>query len=231
MRITQNEIQKLFLEKSLIFHLETRRLENERISKSQNLAILQNQFHILSDQILLSCDNSHTHLELTKLIKNLTSKFQFWSDERRHRKFDNLLRTQESEYNVANVINRTDVVIRPYVFELLKNGKNLGIGSAFNNSNNILEIDRLFNKFATSARNNAVSEHLIARIKGLSILAGEDINSFRTHDSRITELKQFSKKYPENILLQVDKSPDLIYVKKSEYFEKNNDFFGHNLKG
>ena len=158
-------------------------------------------------------------------------KFQFWSDERRHRKFGNLLRTQESEYNVANVINRTDIVIPPNVYELLKHGKNLGIGSAFNNSNNILDIDSLFNKFATSARNNAVSEHLIARIKGLSILAGEDINSCRTHDSRITELKQCLKKYPEHILLQVEKSPDLTYVKKSEYFDKINDFWAIILKG
>ena len=88
--------------------METRRLENERNAKSQNLAILQNQFDNLSDQILNSCNNPHTHLELIKFIKNLTSKFQFRSDQRRHKKFDNLLGIRDSEYNVANVINRTD---------------------------------------------------------------------------------------------------------------------------
>ena len=81
--------------------METRRLENERNAKSQNLAILQNQFDNLSDQILNSCNNPHTHLELIKFIKNLTSKFQFRSDQ----KFDNFLGIRDSEYNEANVIN------------------------------------------------------------------------------------------------------------------------------
>ena len=93
-----------------------------------------------------------------------------------------------------------------------------------------MEIEKLNSKFASTARQNAVSEHLIARIKGLSILAGEDINSCRTHDSRVAELKQFLKKHPQNILLQVDKTPDLIYVEKSEYFEKINDFLGENFE-
>ena len=211
-RITKNEIKKLSLDKPLIYTLETRRLENERNAKSQNLAILQNQFDNLSDQILNSCNNPHTHLELIKFIKNLTSKFQFRSDQRRHKKFDNLLGIRDSEYNVANVINRTDTEIPPNVYKLLQHGKNLGIGSFFDSSNNILEIEKLNSKFASTARQNAVSEHLIARIKGLSILAGEDINSCRTHDSGVAELKQFLKKHLKNILLHVDKSPDLIYV-------------------
>ena len=32
------------------------------------------------------------------------------------------------------------------------------------------------------------------------------------------------------MLLQVDESPDLIYVEKSEYFDKINDFLGENFE-
>jgi hypothetical protein len=109
-------------------------------------------------------------------------------------------------------------------------GKNVRIGAPFSNSNNILQVDKLFNNFANSARKSKVSELLIGRMKSLSALAGIDIQSCRTDDSRVNELMQCLKKNPKNIMLQVDKSPDLIYVKKCEYFEKINEFFGDNFE-
>ena len=59
---------------------------------------------------------------------------------------------------------------------------------------------------------------------------GLDIESCKTNDSRIVELKKFLNKYPENILLKVDKAPDLIYVPKSDYYEKIEEFLGKNFE-
>jgi hypothetical protein len=87
-------------------------------------------------------------------------------------------------------------------------------------STNILEIDKLFHTFENIASKNNISELLIAKIKGLSIMSGLNIQSCTTDDSRVTELKNFLKKYPRNILLQVDKSLDLINVRKSDYIAK-----------
>jgi hypothetical protein len=97
---------------------------------------------------------------------------------------------------------------------MLRLGKNRGVGAPFSDNTNILEIDKLFNCFEKTARKNNIPERLIARIKGLSNLTGLDVESCKTDDPRVTEFKAFLKKYPQNILLQVDKSSDLIYVKK-----------------
>ena len=78
----------------------------------------------------------------------------------------------------------------------------------------------MFSSFQDNARKNKIPELLIARIKGLATMAGVDIQTCKTEDPRVHELKSFLKKYPENLLLQVDKSPDLIYVKRADYFEK-----------
>jgi hypothetical protein len=59
---------------------------------------------------------------------------------------------------------------------------------------------------------------------------GLDVKSWKTVDFRVTELKMFLKKCPQNILLHVDKSPDLIYVNKSGYVEKIRNFLFSNFE-
>ena len=88
----------------------------------------------------------------------------------------------------------------------------------------------MFSSFQDNARKNKIPELLIARIKGLATMAGVDIQTCKTEDPRVHELKSFLKKYPENLLLQVDKSPDLIYVKRADYFEKIQHFLGPNFQ-
>ena len=93
------------------------------------------------------------------------------------------------------------------------------MGSPFSDSRNALEIDKLFNCFENTARKNNISELLIGRVKPSSAHTGIDLQSCNTDDFRVTEMKKFLKKNPQTILLQVDKSPDLIYVRKSDYLE------------
>ena len=133
-------------------------------------------------------------------------------------------------FNTANVFNRTDTLIPEQVFELLQQGKNTGIGSPFSDSSNIIEVDKLFSRFENVARQNDISELLIARIKGHSNLSALDIQACKTNDPRVIELKRFLNNNPENLLLRVDKSPDLIYVRKSDYFEKIREFLGPNFE-
>ena len=113
----------------------------------------------------------------------------------------------------------TKIITRQlFIIELTpKLGKNRGVGSPFSDSTNTLEIDKLFNCFENTARKNNISELLIGRVKALSAHTGLDLQSCNTDDFRVTELKIFLKKHSQNILLQVDKSPDLIYVRKSDY--------------
>ena len=66
--------------------------------------------------------------------------------------------------------------------------------------------------------------------KALSAHTGLDLQSCNTDDFRVTESKIFLKKHYQNILLQVDKSPDLIYVRKSDYLEKIKDILGSNFE-
>ena len=125
-------------------------------------------------------------LILSKLLPK--QKFEFRSDERRSRKFDKLVETRDLNFNTANVHNRTDIEMLPKVLDLLQLGKNRGVGAPFrDDSTNILEIDKLFHTFENIARKNNISELLIAKIKGLSIMSGLDIQSCTTDDSRVTE--------------------------------------------
>ena len=50
-----------------------------------------------------------THLKLLHLVKNTTLKFESRSDQKRHQKFENLIRARDTDFNTTNVINRTDV--------------------------------------------------------------------------------------------------------------------------
>ena len=224
-RVPPNEVKSLGINSQEQKNIENRKLLYERNEKCRSLDILRHEFAILSNEILSICNNSIIHFKFINFIKIITKKFEFRSDERRSRKFDKLVETRDLNFNTANVHNRTDIEIPPKVLDLLQLGKNRGVGAPFrDDSTNILEIDKLFHTFENIARKNNISELLIAKIKGLSIMSGLDIQSCTTDDSRVTELKNFLKKYPQNILLQVDKSPDLIYVRKLDYIEKIKNF-------
>ena len=229
-RLSPHEVQSLRISSTEKLTIENRTLLYERNKKSENLASLLNDFDILSNEILFLCENPFTHFKLISFIKILVKKFESRSDERRSKKFNKLVETRDAFYNTAIVYNRTDVEIPSQVLDLLKFGKNLGVGAPFSDSTNILEIDKLFNCFEYTARQNNISELLIGRIKSLSALTGLDIDSCKTDDSRVTALKNFLKKYPENILLRVDKSPDLIYVQKADYLHKITNFLGSNFE-
>ena len=80
--------------------------------------------------------------------------------------------------------------------------KNTGIGSPFSDSSNIIEVDKLFSRFENVARQNDISELLIARIKGHSNLSALDIQACKTNDPRVIELKRFLNNNPStNVII------------------------------
>ena len=71
-----------------------------------------------------------------------------------------------------------------------------------------------------------MSELTLARIKSHATLCGLDIYDCTTNNPDVLELKRFLKANQQIILLEVDKSPDLIFLNKIDYHQKLNDFIG-----
>ena len=137
---------------------------------------------------------------------------------------------RETSYNTVTVHNRTNVEIPQNILNLLSLGKNRGIGSPFKDNNCILEVDRLFQSFQKVARQQNMSELTLARMKSHATLCGLDIYDCTTNNPDVLELKRFLKANQQIILLEVDKSPDLIFLNKIDYHQKLNDFIGKNFE-
>ena len=137
---------------------------------------------------------------------------------------------RETTYNTVTIHNRTNVDIPQNILNLLSLGKNRGIGFPFKDNNCILEVDKLFNCFQKVAREQNMSELTLARMKSHATLCGLDIYDCTTNDPDVLELKRFLKANDQIILLEVDKSPDLIFLNKTDYHQKLNDFIGNNFE-
>ena len=56
-----------------------------------------------------------------------------------------------------------------------------------------------------------------------SILTSLDIDECKTDDLRVKKFKIFLKNHPDQMFLQIDKGPNLIFLDKKTYFDKLND--------
>ena len=148
--------------------------------------------------------------------KNLKKR----QDLKRENKLKMLMSERDALLNKVTVHNITDVIILDIIMDLLSIGKNWGIGSPFKDNKAILEVDRLFDAFQREARKCNISELTLARMKSHATLCGLDIYDCTTNDQNVTDLKKFLKENPQIILLEVDKSPDLIFLHKTDYHEK-----------
>ena len=145
--------------------------------------------------------------------KNLTSK-----------KLKNLIFEFESNFVTVNFQNQTNIVIPPEIPE------NQGVASPFKNPANILEIDNLVLNFQNTARNENVSELTLARIKSHAAISGLDIHDCTTFNPKVQDFKNFLKNHPDQIFISVDKSSDIMFMNKIDYFSKVNDFLGENFE-
>ena len=160
------------------------------------------------------------------LINNNVFKFEQKSDLRRSKKLKNLIFELETSFNTVNIHNRTNIVIPSNIIDIIKLGKNRGIGSPFKDPANILEIDNLVLNFQNTARNENVSELTLARIKSHAAISGLDIHDCTTFNPKVQDFKKKFKNHPDQIFISVDKSPDIMFMNKIDYFSKVNDFSG-----
>jgi hypothetical protein len=129
--------------------------------------------------------------------------------------------------NKAKIINNTGVTIPPEVVSLLEFGNKFSVGGSTNvdSSEIYLELNKLWETFLPQGRKLGVSELDIQNIRAYIQLCGKDLTGCATRDSRISAFFEFKKKFPNIVLLTVDKSHDFIFITKSEYQEKLNALF------
>jgi hypothetical protein len=63
-------------------------------------------------------------------------------------------------------------------------------------------------------------------MKSHATLCGSDVHDCTTENPKINHFKNFIKNNEDDIFLAVDKSQDLIFLSKLDYFKKVNDFLG-----
>ena len=155
-KISTTQMLKVCLTKLEIKRFETRKLEKERNKKTTELKILEHQFNLLSQKILNLCYIPTDHIFFLNLIKNNVRKFEQKSDLRRSKKLQNLVFELETDFNVVNIHNRTNITMPQNIIDVIRFGKNRGIGSPFKDHTNIIEIDKLVKSFEHNARKNNV---------------------------------------------------------------------------
>ena len=222
-------ITKVCLTKLEIKRFETRKLEKARNKKTSELQISENYFNHLSRQILNLC-NIPDHIFFINLIKNNVSKFEQKSDLRRSNKLKNLIFDLETDYNTITIHNRTNVTIPPNIIKVLELGQNRGIGSPFKDPTNILEIDKLVTTFQKEARKDNISELTLARMKAHAQLASLDVHDCTIFDQEIQDFRKFINNHKDQIFVSVDKSPDIMFINKIDYFKKVDNFLGDNFE-
>ena len=116
------------------------------------------------------------------------------------------------------------------VIDLLSLGKTRGCGSFISNPTNILQVDDLFENFQGEARKQKNPELTIAKIKAFSILTSLHIDECKTNDSRVKDFKKFLKEHQEQMFLQIDKGPNLIFIDKKTYHQKLNNLLDNQFE-
>ena len=99
-----------------------------------------------------------------------------------------------------------------------------------------LNLIDFFKKIEAVCKAEGVSELNIEHLRVHTLITGEELTPCDTRDQRITDFFTFKKRYPNIILVLVDKSDDFVFLTRDQYhekiikeldapeFEKNNDF-------
>ena len=210
---------------------ETRKNERREIEKK--IQINKNEVTILENKFENTLLTFRSSFKLTvnyeTAVFNIKSKIhrsERNSDNKRERKFKNLLDNRFSSFSTVEVYNLTSTIIPEEVISILKLGKGLAIGGSPRGSNNFLAVEGLFNSFQAYGRENKMNEKILEEVRAHTILTGLDLEKCYTSDTRAHKLLHFLKQNPQLTLLNVDKSPSVCFIEKKSYHEKLNEVFG-----
>ena len=107
-------------------------------------------------------------------------------------------------------------------------GKNFCGGRSAREINNCLEIQNIFTKFRDYCRSLNISESIIENVRCHSVLITQDLECCKTYDKIILSLLKFSRENSNKVIINVDKSVDIVILYKEEYHKKLSDAFENN---
>ena len=206
---------------------ESRRLSDAIKENKEKLLKLEYDFES-SKNLLFKFSKNPTHFNfILQNVRKSVFKAAHTSDRKRDLKLFKLSKKSNPNFNKAKVINDTGIIIPPEVLSLLQMGSEFALGGSSRNDNSdtYLELNDLFKKFRTDARNANVKEIDIEHIRSYISLCGKDVSKCYTKDDRISNFFKFKKDNPSILVLGVDKTSDIIILEKNKYHKKLGDLF------
>ena len=211
---------------------EVRKFESRRLSdaiKENKEKLLKLEYNFESSKnLLFKFSKNPTHFNfILQNVRKSVFKAAHTSDRKRDLKLSKLSKKSNPNFNKAKVINDTGIIIPPEVLSLLQMGSEFALGGSSRNDNSdtYLELNDLFKKFRTDARNANVKEIDIEHIRSYISLCGKDVSKCYTKDDRISNFFKFKKDNPSILVLGVDKTSDIIILEKNKYHKKLGDLF------
>ena len=83
-----------------------------------------------------------------------------------------------------------------------------------------MAIENLFNTFQNYGRENKINEKILEEVHAHTILTGLDLEKSYTSDPRAHKLVKFLNENKNLVLLNVDKSPSVCFIERTDYHKK-----------
>ena len=208
-------------------------LRRELVYQKTKCSRLQSEIIIIIGKLRGQYPNFIAVQNLIEKFKREISQVQQEDDARRNRKLRKLKSSvplKSENFNRVTIHNETGIPIPEDIYSLLQFGPGRGIGNSNFGTKVPVEINKLFESFERTARESGISEDQIALIKAHCIFTNHNLKTCLTDDTRAKKLVDFQKAHPELVLLQVDKSKDLILTHRKSYHEKLRSLFSDSSK-
>ena len=150
-------------------------------------------------------------------------------DNRRDYTLNKLEKTQNLEIAQISIINLTDTVIPPNVFDSLKFGLNNSIGSKTKPLNLLSKFDGLFEHWSVYARTENLSELDILNVRARCFVIYNEMTKCSTNTAYTKNVTKFLNQN-DLLLVPVDKSKNLCLMTKQNYEEKIKNVFSDTNK-
>ena len=222
----RKKLSKSNLKSGEIKKLEMKSLVEEVKSHRGKIFNLQSEVNTIFEKIKKQSETLSKFETLKIGIKNRVASLEANRDKNRDRKLDILLKTHKNDntVNTVDVLNLTEFEIPSEVKELLRFGRNYGIGGSQKEDEIFLELNRLYDNFQINCADKEISDTIKHTIKAHSFITVQSLKNCYTSNNLTKKFFEF-KKENDAIFVFCDKSSQVAYINQKDYDSKVSDLF------
>ena len=229
-RIPKYVIERAKLSPNYVSKLKKEKLQNEL--NIQNERYLKNltKFNTILKKLHDGCVSEIIYDKLKSDIFTKIKIEEQFNDLRREKLWDQLNNIGDFEYAQIEIYNYTQSDIPEHILNTLKYGAKIAIGGRPNKFENLAAFDLFYQHWQKHAEEINVDPFEIIDVRANLMLQFGHLNKCFSNNKDTFLLNNFLNKNPNILLLEVDKSKNLIFINKHDYITKLNNIFGDTEK-